>query len=98
MKKLFLYLLRKYSKTENGRLEILKELDDGVYYNYNEQTSFGNVYNYFIEFMMSNPFVYSRVVKKDTESLEILKKGINTAFDESIEIIKGDLKYRTNKK
>ena len=57
MRALFFYLLKKYSKTEEDRLKILAELDNGIYWTYNEQTPFGNVYNYFIEFIMANPFV-----------------------------------------
>jgi hypothetical protein len=39
MKKLFLYLLRKYSTTEAERMEIYKELWYKVKEEYNEQTS-----------------------------------------------------------
>ena len=88
MKKLFLILLRKYSKSEKGRMEILKEMDAGIYYNYNEQTTFGNVYNYFIEFVMANPFIKSRIVSNDDTSIDTVKKGIDTAYDQAIRYMK----------
>lgn len=88
MKKLFLILLRKYSKTEKDRIEILKEMDDGIYHSYYEQTTFGNVYNYFIEFVMANPFIKSRIVKNDDISIDTVKKGIDTAYDQAIRYMK----------
>ena len=94
MKQLFFYLLKKYSKTEKQRLLILSKLDDTIHGEYSEQTSFGNVYNYFIEFMISNDFVKSKVLKSDTESLEILKRGIISAFDESVEIMNRELTFQ----
>ena len=90
MKKLFLYLLRKYSKTEKGRIEILKELDDGIYYNYFEQTPFGNVYNYFIEFIMANEFVDGRVREDDKKSLDILKGAFSDEFSIALDYIRNE--------
>ena len=57
MKRLFLYLLKKYSKRENGRKIIYEQLWDSVINEYNEQTSYGNIYNINIEFIMFNPFI-----------------------------------------
>ena len=88
MKKLFLHLLKKYSRTEKDRIEILKELDKGIHYNYSEQTYFGNVYNYFIEFIMANEFINGRVEEKDEESLKIVKRGITKEFDIALDYIK----------
>ena len=87
MRKLFYYLLNKYSKIEEDRLIILDKLDDKVCEEYSEQTTFGNVYNYFIEFVMSNNFIKGRVKKNDKESLKILKRGIDKAFDEGVGFI-----------
>lgn len=84
MKTIFIWLLKKYSTTERGRIEIMRIMDDKVSDNYNEQTLYGNVYNYFIEFIMSNPFVVKCKLENDTESLHILKKGICNSFDEAV--------------
>lgn len=92
MKKLFFYLLKKYSKTEKDRMKILSELDEGIHYTYNEQTNFGNVYNFFIEFIMSNEFIKRRVRESDETSLKMIKRGIDKSYDESIDYIKNDIK------
>jgi hypothetical protein len=85
MKKLFLFLLRKYSKTESQRMEIYQELWCKVKEEYNEQTAFGNVYNMNIEVLMSNPFFVSRVQLGQDEHLRMLKQGLSDSFDESVE-------------
>ena len=43
MKKLFLFLLEKYTKTEEDRLIVFNILHDKVSDTYSEQTTFGNV-------------------------------------------------------
>lgn len=88
MKKLFFFLLWKYSKTESQRMEIYKGLWYQVKNEYNEQTAFGNVYNMNIEVLMSNPFFASRVQLGTQEQLNMLKQGLADSFDESVEIIK----------
>jgi hypothetical protein len=85
MKKLFLYLLRKYSTTEGERMEIYRELWYKVKEEYNEQTSFGNVYNMHIEMLLANPFFESRVMLGEDEHLKMLKEGLAKSFDESVE-------------
>ena len=60
MKTIFKYLLKRYSQTEKGRIEIMRFMDDKVSDNYREQTLYGNVYNYFIEFVVANPFIVRR--------------------------------------
>ncbi len=87
MKKLFLYLLRRYAKTESGRMEIQKELWYKVKDEYNEQTAFGNVYNMNIEVLMSNPFFENKVKLGEVEDLKMLKEGLSESFDDSIEFI-----------
>ena len=57
MKKLFIYLLKKYSRTEEQRVEILERLHFQVQNDYTEQTIFGNVCNSNIEFIMGTPFI-----------------------------------------
>jgi hypothetical protein len=91
MKTIFLWLLKKYANTENGRIEIMRIMDDKVSDNYNEQTLYGNVYNYFIEFVMANPFVVKCTLQKDKESLRILKSGIEKSFDEAVGYIEKEM-------
>jgi hypothetical protein len=87
MKKLFLFLLRRYAKTESGRMEIQKELWYKVEDEYHEQTEFGNVYNMNIEVLMSNPFFEGKVRLGEVEDLKMLKEGLSESFDDSIEFI-----------
>ena len=87
MKKLFLFLLRKYSKTESERMEIYKSLWYQVKSEYNEQTAFGNVYNMNIEVLMSNPFVRDCVNMEELERLQTLKRGLDNSFDEAVKYI-----------
>jgi hypothetical protein len=87
MKKLFLFLLRRYAKTESGRMEIYKELWYKVKDEYHEQTAFGNLYNMNIEVLMSNPFFESRVRLGKVEDLKMLKEDLSVSFDDSIEFI-----------
>lgn len=87
MKKLFLYLLRKYSTTEAERMEIYRQLWWNTKNEYNEQTSFGNVYNMNIEMLMANPFFESRVMLGEDEHLRMLKEGLAKSFDNSVEFV-----------
>ena len=87
MKRIFLWLLKKYANTEKGRIEIMHIMDDKVSDNYSEQTLYGNVYNYFIEFIIANPFVVKCTLQKDKKSLQMLKSGIDKSFDEAIKYI-----------
>ena len=88
MKKLFFFLLWKYSKTESQRMEIYKELWHQTKNEYHEQTAFGNVYNMNIEVLMSNPFFNSRVQLGEQEHLNMLKQNLADSFDESVKIVK----------
>lgn len=87
MKKLFLFLLKRYSNTEVQRMEIYRELWYKTKEEYNEQTAFGNVYNMNIEVLMSNPFFESRIMLGEKEDLQMLKQGLSNSFDESVEFI-----------
>lgn len=91
MKKIFLWILKKYTSTESGRIEIMRIMDDKIGDNYNEQTQYGNVYNYLIEFLMANPFVVKCSLNKDEKSLDMLKHGINESFDVAVGYIQKEM-------
>lgn len=86
MKKLFLYLLKKYTKSESDRLEVYKVLHSQVCNYYTEQTEFGNVYNSHIEFVIANPFINSLV--DDKVYVSMIKSGLEDAYDSAIQHIK----------
>lgn len=86
MKRLFLFLLRKYSKTESQRMEIYTELWYQTKSEYNEATAFENVYNMNVEVLMSNPFFIRRVKFGEVKHLEWIKEGLGKSFDESVEL------------
>lgn len=90
MKKLFYLLLRHYANRESGRLEILEVLHEKVTEEYSEQTTFGNVYNYYIEFLMSNSFVKRCVREEDHRSLTLLRKGIDASFNAAMSYLFND--------
>ena len=91
MKRLFFWLLNHYSQTESQRIEILKILDEKVCNDYSEQTTYGNVYNFYIEFIMANKFVIQLVKENDKKALTIVKRGISNSFDESVGYIKNEI-------
>lgn len=90
MKKLFLFLLKKYSKTEDQRFEIYKTLFNKVQDTYTKQTIYGNVYNAHIEFIMSNDFVRKLVENNKYEELNMIKGGINNSTDKAFRFIKNE--------
>jgi hypothetical protein len=71
-------------------------MDNNLKDNYREQTEFGNVYNFFIEFVMANEFIKKLVNSKDEKSLNIIKNGIQNSFDEAIKYIKNQFKQPVN--
>ena len=87
MKRLFLFLLRKYSKTESQRMEIYQELWYQTKYEYNEATAFENMYNVNVEVLMSNPFFVRRVKFGEVKHLEWTKERLDDSFKDSIDII-----------
>lgn len=91
MKKIFLYLLKKYSRREAGRIEILKVLQEGVREEYSEQTVYGNIYNFFIEFAMSNDVIVDVVKNAEFENFEMIRRGINNAYDEAAIFIEKEM-------
>ena len=88
MKKIIFWFFRIYSKTEKERLEIYALLYEQTEKTYNEQTTFGNVYNANIEFLMANKFVKQLVKENDEKSLAIVGSGLQTSFTKSLTYIK----------
>lgn len=88
MYKIFKYLLNKYANREEGRLLIFNTLHNKVIEEYSEQTPFGNVYNSYIEFILSNDTITRFVKNNDTNSIDIVKRGLNKEFDDGIKYIK----------
>jgi len=86
MKRLFLFLLRKYSKTESQRMEIYKELWYQTKSEYNKATAFENVYNMNVEVLMSNPFFVRRIKFGEVKHLEWIKERLDNSFKDSIEL------------
>lgn len=88
MKRLFIYLLKKYSTNEKDRISILRVLDEQVKNEYTEQTGLGNVYNFFSEFLLASSVAKGLALKNEDPYLAMLKSGINASFDETIAMIK----------
>jgi len=85
MKRLFFWLLKKYSTNETERVEILRVLHEQVRNEYTEQTGFGNVYNSYIEFILANDVIKSCVTSGEDVYLDIIKGGLDNTFDETVE-------------
>ena len=84
MKRLFLYLLKKYSKRENDRKIIYEQLWDSIINEYNEQNFYGNIYNINIEFIMFNPFIKKEVLFKDNISLKMIKANLAESYNKAL--------------
>jgi len=84
MKWLFLFLLKKYTKNENNRLEIFNVLHEKISDEYSEETTFGNVYNANVEFLMGNDLVNKLIRDNDKSGLDMLKVGLYNSFDDAI--------------
>lgn len=94
MKKIFMWLLNRYSNTEKERITILRTLNNKVREEYSEQNAYGNTYNFFIEFIMANDFIINCVKEKtaiNEKSLNMIKIGISNTFDEAIEYIDNEV-------
>jgi hypothetical protein len=87
LRKLFKYLLKRYSKNEKDRLEIMEELWNSVLWTYNEQTYPGNIQNMQIEILLSNPFVRYAAGSFDDATLNSIRIISSTAADKAIEFI-----------
>jgi len=96
MKKLFLFLLKKYSKSEKDRLEIHEILNEQVRNEYTEQTGFGNVYNSNIEFIMGNDLIRNLIEENKTKELDIIEKGLIESTKEAIKFIKKEPRVHKN--
>jgi len=90
MKKLFFYLLRKYSKSEEQRLKIHEILNKQVREEYTEQTPFGNVYNSNVEFILSNTLIRQLIEENRLEELEIIEGGLANSTKEAFKFIKNE--------
>ena len=90
MKKLFLFLLKMYSHTEEERIEIHKILNDQVSNRYREQTSFGNVYNSNIEFIMSNDTIRRLIENNEVEYLKMIEGGLHSSIKDAFQYIKNE--------
>ena len=97
-KKIFFKLLKKYSQTEEDRFQIYEQLHESVSNDYNEQTTIGNIYNGYIEYLMTQPTLLDLVAKEDKFYLEQIKKGLNVSFDEAINHIKNSERLKKLKK
>lgn len=98
MKKIFFFLLRKYSNTEAERMVIYKQLWEKVCDEYSEQNAFGNVYNMNTEILLSNP-VFNKFAKEENkEYLKMLKGGLAESFDDSVEFVKKEVRDNKLKK
>jgi hypothetical protein len=75
-RKIFKLLLKRYSKTERNRLEIMEELWKGIIDTYSEQTYPGNIQNMQIEMIMSNPWIRFAASSHDTKSVDFIKSNI----------------------
>ena len=92
MKVLFYWLLNRYSKTEKDRIIILQILNEKVQETYHEQTSYGNFYHFFTEFIVSNDLVKQKVKHKNTYGINIIKEGLMKAYDKALELIEKENK------
>lgn len=98
MKKIFFFLLRKYSNTEAERMVIYKQLWNKVCADYSEQTAFGNVYNMNTEILLSNP-VFNKFAKEENkEYLKMLEGVLAESFDDSVEFVKKEVRDNKLKK
>lgn len=92
MKKIFIFLLKIYSRTAKGRLEIFSILNEQVENTYTEQTTYGNVYITNIEFVMSNIFIKKLIKNEDIVGLSIIESGLKKSYKEALNILKSELK------
>lgn len=87
IKKLFLFLLKKYTKTEEQRLEVFKVLQEQVSNTYSEQSGVGQIYAAHTEFIISNEVICKCVKNGDEQNLTMIASGLNKAYERSLEFI-----------
>ena len=88
MRRLFFHLLKRYTRTEQDRLVILRGLFNGVLRDYSEQTMPGNIHNFTIETLLANEWVRQVVHSEDKETLRIIRNTIFAATSEAFIQIK----------
>lgn len=90
MKRIFFWLLKHYSQNERDRWEIHNILNEQVSNEYSEQTTYGNVYNANIEFVMANEFIKKLVKENDPVSIKIIQSGLANSFETAICFIRNE--------
>lgn len=90
LRRIFKRLLKRYTKNEKDRLEIMEELWSGILNTYNEQTYPGNINNMQIEFLMSNPYVRFIASSYDGVSMDVVKANLSNAVDRSIDFLQAE--------
>lgn len=83
MRRLFFHLLKRYTYREKDRLDILKELFNGVQRDYYEQTMPGNIHNFTIETLLANEWIRQAVHTNDMGTMQIIKNTITFAVEEA---------------
>jgi len=86
-KKLFLHLLKEYTKDEKGRVEVLEQLAMSVSAEYYNQTHMGNLYNLFTEVLISNSTFEHCCGMAGEEFIDMIKVGIINTVTESARIV-----------
>ena len=87
LKKLFFFLLKKYATTDKERIAILKVINQSVCEDFYEQTVYGNIYNYFWEFLRSLELTIVTIGAYNPENIETIKRGLSQDFDGFIRYI-----------
>lgn len=90
MRRLFFHLLKRYTRTEQNRLAILRELFNGVLRDYSEQTMPGNIHNFTIETLLANDWIRQAVHTQDRGTLQVIKNTITYAVEEGYSHIAGE--------
>lgn len=88
MRKIFYFMLKNfYSNSEKDRIKIHNILHEKVENTYTDQTSLGNLYNSYIEFLMGNPIVQNAVGSDDIMIIGNIKKGMVHSYDKAVSYI-----------
>jgi len=91
VKKILFFLLKKYTRREEGRLEVFAFLNEQVKEEYREQSVYGNVYNSNAEFIMSNELIKKLVSENNEDGLNMIKRGLSNSVDEAIQFIEDEM-------
>ncbi len=94
MKKLIRrYVLRSLLSSEKGRMKLHQMLQQSVNEEYGEQTIPGNIYNNFIEFVMSNKSLRDAIKRGDLQYIDMVYSGLTSTYYEGITFIKKEKMY-----